>query len=354
MRDTDRVDTTGVPNGDRTPDADPDPRRDLIVIGASAGGVEALKHLVADLPADLPAAVVTVLHMMSLGPSQLGVILDRVSQMPVTLASDGERPERGHVYVAPPGFHTLLQGDSIQLSDAPPENGYRPSIDQFFLSAARAYGRRAVGVVLTGTLSDGAEGLRLIKAHGGATVVQDPDDALFDDMPRNAIDQVEPDRIAPLDELGGVLCELVGVPHLQQEKASKRAKSAVLGPPRKPSQPSAALLTCPTCGGVLVEHADEEAFKFTCQTGHTYTPESLVEKQHADLEATLWQAVRLLKERAELLRLNAARIPRKTAYMEHATLNERAASAAAHAIEIRGMILRLHGAAGRVTTEASQ
>ncbi len=350
MRDTQPVDTGGVPKSDGAPDAAPDAKRDLIVIGTSAGGVEALKYLVADLPADLPAAVLAVLHMMSSGPSRLDAILDRVSKMPVTLAADGERPERGHVYVAPPGFHTLLQGDSIQLSDAPPESGYRPSIDQFFLSAARAYGRRAIGVVLTGTLSDGAEGLRLIKAHGGATVVQDPDDASFDDMPRNAIEQVEPDRIAPLEELGGVLCELLGVPHPK----GKAAGSAVLGPPRKPSELRAVLLTCPTCGGVLVEHADEEVFKFTCQTGHTYTPESLVEKQHTDLEAALWQAVRMFKERTELLRMIATRIPDKTAYMEHATLNEQAATAAAQAIEIRAMILRLQGTAGRVTTEANQ
>ena len=350
MRDTEQVDTVGVPKVGGAADADSDAKRDLIVIGASAGGVEALKYLVADLPADLPAVVVAVLHLMSSGPSRLDTILDRVSQMPVTLAADGERPERGHVYIAPPGFHTLLQGDSIQLSDAPPENGYRPSIDQFFLSAARAYGRRAIGVVLTGTLSDGTEGLRLIKAHGGATVVQDPDDAIFDDMPRNAIDQVEPDRIAPLEGLGGVLCELLGVPHPKGQTAN----SAVLGPSRKPLQPGAVLLTCPTCGGVLIEHADEEVFKLTCQAGHTYTPEDLAEKQHADLEAALWQAVRMFKERTELLRLMAARIPRKTAYMEHATLNERAATAAAHAVEIRGMILRLQDTAGRVTTEANK
>ncbi len=350
------LDTPGVPDRESPLDAGPAVQRDLIVVGASAGGVEALQRLVADLPAHLPAAVLVVLHMMPSGPSHLHGILDRAARLPVSRARDGEQLVHGHVYVAPPSFHTLLHGDSIRLSAGPPEKGHRPAIDQFFLSAARTYNRRVIGVVLTGTLDDGAEGLRLIKAYGGATVVQDPDDASFGDMPRNAIDQVEPDRVARLDELGGVLCELLGVPRLLDEaktarqKASRRAPGSALKPPRT----SELLLTCPTCGGVLVEHAGGGVIRLTCQAGHSYTPESLVEQQSADLESTLWQAVRTLQERAELLRQIAARSPRRGAVMKQAELEKSAASAAGHADDVRKTILRLRSANSETVTEASR
>lgn len=171
--------------------------------------MEALQRLVADLPADLPASVLVVLHMMPSGPSYLPGILDRAARLPVSRAGGGEKLERGRIYVAPPGQHMLVGESSIELSDALPEKGHRPAINLLFESVAKNHGRRAIGVVLTGTLDDGATGLRLIKERGGTTVVQDPADASFGDMPRSAIDQVEPDRIATLTELSGVLCELL-------------------------------------------------------------------------------------------------------------------------------------------------
>jgi two-component system chemotaxis response regulator CheB len=210
------ADAPGVAPGaaelDRRADARQAVQRDLIVVGASAGGVQALQALVAQLPRDLPASVVVVLHLMADGASVLDDILDRAGPLPAAQAHDGERLERGRIYVAPPDFHLLLRGSSLHLSAGPRENGHRPAIDPLFRGAARAYGPRVIGVVLTGTLDDGTDGLRLIKERGGATVVQDPDDAAFADMPRSAIRHVDPDRVVPLAEMGAVLLELVDAP----------------------------------------------------------------------------------------------------------------------------------------------
>src|SRR4051794_29338505 len=160
--------------------------RDVIVIGASAGGVEALRTVVAGLPADLPAAVLIVLHVPRSGPSALPTILDRVTSLPVRPAVDGEPLRHGRVYVAPVDRHLLLIGNRIRLSRGPAENGHRPAIDPMFRSAARAFGPRVIGVVLSGSRDDGAAGLAVIADRSGMTVVQDPADALFASMPRGA------------------------------------------------------------------------------------------------------------------------------------------------------------------------
>lgn len=311
----------------------PKTERDLIAIGASAGGVEALRQLVHALPADLPAAVLIVLHIMPRGPSLLDRILARDGRLPATQARDGEPLRRGHIYVARPGYHLQVRGSTIHLSSDMPENGHRPAIDSLFLSVAQERGPRAIGVVLTGTLDDGSEGLRMIKEHGGATVVQDPDDAAFPDMPRNAIDHVEPDRIVPLDRLGPTLGELLAAP-----------KQSTLSRPPEPGAEEAFLLTCPACGGVL--SAGEGTLHFACQAGHSYSAESLVAQQGAALESTLLHAMRTLEERATLLR-RVAELPERRGSLEaEGRLRARAAKAADHADEIRGAIARLRGVEG--------
>jgi two-component system chemotaxis response regulator CheB len=284
MRDTCWVaEYAGVPD-DATTSLASTVQRDLIVIGASAGGVEALQALARKLPADLAASVLMVLHFMPSAPSFLHAILTRAGNLPATQAHDGEPLQRGHIYVARPGYHLQVRDSSILLSSELPESGHRPAIDSLFLSAARARGSRTIGVVLTGTLDDGAEGLRLIKDHGGATVVQDPADAMFSDMPRSAIDHVEPDRIVPLDDLSETLTELlVASPRLE--------------------------------GG-------------------------------AAPESNLWHEMRALEERAGLLRRIADLAERRGSVGAETRLQARAARAAAQADEIRGTIDRLRGAEG--------
>ena len=335
---------------------DPVVQRDLIVVGASAGGVQALQGLVAQLPPEMPASIVVVLHLMSAGTSVLHDILDRAGPLPATPARDGEELERGHIYVAPPDFHTLLRGSTLHLSAGPRENGHRPAIDPLFRSAARAYRSRVIGVVLTGTLDDGTDGMRLIKQRGGATVVQDPDDAAYGDMPESAIRYVGPDRIVPLAEMGAVLFDLIDAP---------------LGPPpesgtdpepqpidlvevefgREPIEGDPTLLTCPDCGGVMLERSEGGVVRFACQVGHAYSPESLDEEQGEALESALWTAIRTLDERADLLRRMARRAGRFGSDNTVDRLTVKAKTASDHADEIRGTLLRLRGSESDVAVD---
>jgi two-component system chemotaxis response regulator CheB len=325
-------------------------QRDLVVIGASAGGVEALQRLVADLPPELPASVLVVLHLSTVGTSVLDHILGRSGTLPVTQGRDGEPLERGHVYVAPPDRHMLLRGSGIHLSAGPRENGHRPAIDPLFRSAARAFGPRTIGVILTGNLDDGTDGLRLIKERGGATVVQDPDDAAYGDMPQSAIDHVEPDRIVPLAGIGKALWELLDDPlstplakRPTEDPEQQQVDLVEAEFEREPPEGEASLLTCPDCGGVLLERDEGRVIRFACRVGHAYSPESLVEEQGAALESALWHAMRTLEERADLLRRIARRAERRGAPETEVRLQSRAEHAAGQAEEIRSTILRLRG-----------
>jgi two-component system chemotaxis response regulator CheB len=330
------------------PGFEPVVQRDVIVVGASAGGVQALQQLAAQLPPELPASVLVVLHLMPQANSVLADILDRAGPLPATQARDGEHLERGHVYVAPPDFHLLLRGDAIHLSAGPRENGHRPAIDPLFRSAARAYGRRAIGVILSGTLDDGTDGLRMIKERGGATVVQDPEDAAYPEMPRSAIDYVGPDRVVPLATMGATLFDLLDAP------LDASSPAAIADPETQPvdlvevefgrdapvGDPT--LITCPDCGGVMLERDEGTLIRYACQVGHAYSPDSLEEQQDAALEHALWNAVRTLEERADLLRRMAQRAERGRGSGETvARFRHKATDASGHAAEIRSTLLRL-------------
>jgi two-component system, chemotaxis family, protein-glutamate methylesterase/glutaminase len=182
----------------------------VIVVGASAGGVQALSRLAAGLPPDLPAAVAVVLHVPPSGHSVLHQILQRAGPLPCDAAQDGEALRAGHIYVGPPDRHLVLDDREVRLTRGPKENGHRPAIDPLFASAARTHGPRAIGVILSGTLDDGTAGLAAIKLAGGTTVVQDPEDALYPGMPSSAIERVAVDHVVALDELASLLSELVG------------------------------------------------------------------------------------------------------------------------------------------------
>src|SRR3954470_4241588 len=184
-------------------------RSRLIVIGASAGGVEALTAVVRALPADLPAAVAIVLHVPASGTSVLPAILGRSGEIPVRAAADGVPVEPGCVVVAPPDQHLVVADGRYALRHGPRENGHRPAIDPLFTTTGEAYGPNAIGVVLTGTLDDGAAGLAAIKLGGGLAVVQDPEDALYPSMPLNALARVEADHVVPLAEVAPTLVRLV-------------------------------------------------------------------------------------------------------------------------------------------------
>ena len=274
----------------------------VIVVGASAGGVDALSAVVAGLPADLPAAVLVVLHVSPHGKSVLPHILSTRGPLPAHHATDREPLEAGHVYVAPPDQHLVVEPGRVRVTDEPRENGVRPSVDTLFRSAAHAYGPAVVGVVLSGTLDDGTAGLIAIKQHGGMAVVQDPAEAVFPSMPANAARFADPDHIVPLDKVAPLLAEIVG-----EWSQERRARAQRADEHDQPADASGAAqhgdpseFTCPECGGTLWEQQEGDLLRFRCRVGHAYSVESLLADQREALEAALWGAVVALEERADL------------------------------------------------------
>jgi two-component system, chemotaxis family, protein-glutamate methylesterase/glutaminase len=281
--------------------------RSLVVIGASAGGVEALTKVVAGLPGDFPAAVVVVLHIPPLGRTVLPDILARAGQLPARAASDGEPLTPGCIYVAPPDEHVLVQEATLLLRRGPRENGHRPALDPLFFTAADAYRSQAIGVILSGTLDDGAAGLAAIKSHGGIAVVQDPADALYSGMPLSALERVTADHVVPASALGALLVDLVGDP-VRLHAVSRNDDPQPAHPPPEleggPSMPAgeAVGLSCPECGGSLWYIGEAGVERYHCRIGHAYSEQSLIENHGRALEIALWTALRALEERAALMR----------------------------------------------------
>ena len=329
--------------------------RDIVVIGASAGGVQALDQLVERLPPELPAAVFVVLHLSAGGRSVLPSILGRMGPLPAAVPDEQQLPDRGHIYVAPPDRHLLLVGQEVRLTGGPRENGHRPAIDPLFRSAARTYGPRVIAVVLSGTLDDGAAGARMVRDRGGAVIVQHPDDALYSDMPRNTLDVAGADAVLPAAEIAEKICDLLDTPlpedaqdveEPEELEANElmEAQLAVNGTPTE--------LACPDCGGALWEREDGDLVRFGCRVGHVYSPESLVAEHGKALEQALWAALRGLEERADLYRRMARRSQVAGRASIERRFHNRSESAERHATAIREAIAKLV-ASGDLAEEAS-
>jgi two-component system chemotaxis response regulator CheB len=285
--------------------------RDLVVIGASAGGIEALQQLVRALPHDLNAAILVVLHTSPRPGNLLTRILGRAASLPVLHPKDWTPIENGKIYIAPPDLHMIVSGNSLRTLPGPRENLYRPAIDPLFRSAALSRGRRVIGVILTGLLDDGTSGLMVVHAHGGAAIVQDPRSALFPDMPQHALDQVPDAQALPLEQIAGALVRLVAEDLPQPAKNEAGADSLEVKETRlldqempqiadvnRPGQPSA--FACPECGGVLWELEENGFLRFRCRVGHAYTARILNTEQRHATEIALWSALRALEESAGL------------------------------------------------------
>lgn len=298
----------------------------IVVIGGSAGAVETLSEVLSGLPADLPAAVLISIHTSPTGPGRLPAVLQRVCRLPVAHAVNAEPLRAGRIYVAPPDHHLVLDDSSARVTRGPKENHTRPAIDPLFRSAARSYGRRVIAVVLTGALDDGAAGLCDVKERGGLAVVQDPKDALFPDMPRNAIERnvdarQSIDYIVPRQEISAVITRLVHEQLARQdaqveEKPVSRqmdieTRIALEEKPIDagvlelgPSSP----FTCPECHGVLLHVGGPQTFRFRCHTGHAFSTETLLATQAASTDDALWNAVRAIEERVMIMRSLANRV----------------------------------------------
>jgi two-component system chemotaxis response regulator CheB len=315
-------------------------QRDIVVVGASAGGVEALGTLFAGFPQELPAAVFVVLHVMSGGASVLPKILTRAGALPVGAAVDGEPIERGRAYVAPSDHHMVVLDGHVHLTRGPRENGHRPAVDPLFRSAARAFGSRVVGVVLSGALDDGTAGLRMIAQAGGRAFVQDPASAPYASMPASALAHSPRASAVPIEQLADAICSAIDEPLADEHDSPTIALKSrtVAEPDRSDGDPRAGELTaitCPECGGSLWEHEEQGLVRFKCHVGHAYTPESLDVNQSESLEVVLWAAVRSLQERAELSRRLARRVG------DQERLERKAHDAEHHARVLRVLVVSL-------------
>ena len=287
------------------------PRKDIIVVGTSSGGIEALRILARGLPKDLQASIFVVLHTSPDSPAMLPYILERAGPLPASNAVNSEQIQPGRIYVAPPDRHLLLERGHVRITQGPKENRFRPAVDTLFRSAAYVYGPRVIGVILTGDLDDGTAGLWAIKYRGGMAIVQDPEDALFPSMPRSAMENVEVDYCLPIAEIAPLLVRLTkeetaeeGEYPMSEEMGIEvkiaREDQALEAGVQKLGEPSS--YACPECHGVLLQLKEGGHIRFRCHTGHAYSVNSLLSETTEAVEDSLWAAIRSIEESVLLMR----------------------------------------------------
>lgn len=327
------------------------PNRDLIVVGASAGGIEALQRVCAALPSNLNAAVLVVMHLSASANGMLPTLLSRAGPLAAGHPEDGERIEKGRIYVAPPDFHMIVETGRLRVVHGPRENHSRPAIDPTFRSAAVSYGRRVIGVVLTGLLDDGTAGLMVIRAHGGHAIVEDPRSALFPAMPQNALERVPDADVAPLAQIPVLLEKLIAEqlepaqpsnssdPLAESETRLSEIQMAEMQSEAHPGKPSE--FACPECGGVLWEIEHDGMLRFRCRVGHAFTAQHLDAEQRQAIETALWSALRALEESVSLYRRMAERTCDSNHPQSHNVFRQRAENAQENAKNLREFLVHI-------------
>lgn len=287
-------------------------RIELFVIGASAGGLEALGRIVSKLPPTFPSAICIVVHISPNSPGHIPEILSNAGPLPALHAKGGERLTPGCIYVAPPDHHLLVDSDQrLRLGHGPKENRFRPAIDPLFRSATLALDGRAAGIILSGGLDDGVAGLAAIQRCGGATIVQNPADAAVPSMPIAALRAIEPDQKLSADDIASVMVEFAAAysprpsteapmpENIDEEVRIAAGAESYPFDALKIGDPT--LLTCPDCHGALVRLRDAAPARFRCHTGHAYTIDTLTDAMRDRVEESLWSSIRCLEEYALLL-----------------------------------------------------
>jgi two-component system, chemotaxis family, protein-glutamate methylesterase/glutaminase len=324
-------------------------KRDIIVVGASAGGLEALKLLLAGLPVDIPAAVLIVWHIAPESHNMLPALLGKQGRLPVEPARDGGVIKPGHVYVAVPNRHLLITpAGRMRITYGPKENRFRPAVDALFRSAAQAFGPRVIGVVLTGMLDDGTAGLWAVKDRGGLAVVQDPLEAAYPSMPQTAAQYVQVDAMVPMAAMAATLVELVAQPLPEQ---LVKPASVELDLEAKIASNRDALsegileageltpFTCPECQGSLVQLNTGGIPRFRCHTGHAFSIHSLLAEAAERAEQRLWTAARAVEESGLMMRHLAEHLSEKPNEQETAAqLTRKAQRAEQTVLELRHML----------------
>lgn len=298
----------------------------IVLLGASAGGIEAIGSILDVLPARLDAAVFIVVHLNPSVPSLLAEILARRTKLRVITALDGEEIRAGTVYVAPPDRHLTVHEGRVRLGRGPRENGFRPAVDPLFRSAAMTIGEGVIGVILSGNLDDGTTGLLEVKQQGGIAIVQDPDDAVYSGMPASAIQEVpNVDYVLKATAIGERIVAIVDDSRVASITITRGiepdvaigGESPMTHEEREKGKP--ANLGCPDCGGTLWELRDGEMVRYRCRVGHAYSDEALLAAQTEALEGALWAALRALEETHE----QAMRICNRMTRRGHSVLADR-------------------------------
>lgn len=316
----------------------------IIVIGASAGAINALREIIRPLPENLQAAIFVIMHLSADSPSVLPRILASAGRLKAVNPEDGERIMPSRIYVAPPDYHMLIEPGHVRLTHGPRENRHRPAIDPLFRTAARSYGGRVLGIVLSGNLADGTVGLHVIKSEGGTTIAQDPSDAVFPSMPRSAIRSAKVDFVLPASGIASRIIELAqepwedkgvaarpGVRTPEGEKMSEERDERISGAP--------SVFTCPDCNGTLWELQDGDLLHFRCRVGHAFSENGMHNGYSESVETALWSAVRSLEESAQLERRLAHQAMLRNDHAVVDRFNDIAAGREAQAETIRSMLL---------------
>jgi two-component system chemotaxis response regulator CheB len=308
--------------------------RGVVAVGGSAGAVEALIQLAAGLPTDLPSAVLVVIHMPTGALSVLATILDRSGPLPATTARTGDALQPGHIYVSPPNHHLLVDDHRVTLSHGPTEDGHRPAINALFRSVAVTFAQNAVGVLLSGVLDDGLLGLAAIRERGGATVAQDPSEALFPGLPRRAVESGVVDHQSTAADMGMLLADLTQrtaePPRARGDKRLELENRIAMGPAFATTDDTDALgppsdYTCPDCNGTLL-NAGRSSYR--CHIGHAWTSDALLRARDTEVQNALWIALRSLQEKGKLSRKLAAKVGPGSLRNRYTELAEEAESAA--------------------------
>ena len=326
------------------------PGHDIIVIGTSAGGLKALGAIVGALPADINAVLFIVQHLAPDNPSILPKILSDVSALPAHHPSDRELIQTGRIYVAPPDHHLLVNQGSMRVVRGPQENRFRPAIDALFRSAARAYGSRVVGVVLTGYLDDGTVGLQAIKKRGGVAIVQDPSESEYPSMAKSALRYVRVDHCSSLAEIPDLLVRLSNEPADQEaypvtQEIEVESKIAEQGMNTQEFLENVEAIgtrttySCPECDGSIWQIGKEEPIRFRCHIGHSFTANVFLAEQTQHLENALWSAVRAMEEKVTFSRQMAERMKNHNLQTAAAKYEDHAKSLDSEVSIIRGIIL---------------
>jgi two-component system chemotaxis response regulator CheB len=302
--------------------------RDIICIGASAGGVSAVKKLLAQLPRDLPAALFVVQHQGELSGNQLAGIWAKDCALSVADALHGERIERGRVYVAPADNHLLVREGRIEVVRSARENGHRPAVNPLFRSAAEVYAARVVAVVLTGALDCGTAGLSSVKASGGVAIAQDPDTADYPDMPASAIRAGLIDHVLPLERIAAQISELA-------REAREEGETMMPTPQGVERLRERSMVTCPHCHGSLEETKLAGLSEFECHVGHKFSLRSLYAEQADEVEFAMWAAIRALEESAALAR----RMANSSGEQMRARFQDKERTMNLHVATLREMVL---------------